>query len=291
MRLKPLDAEEIKIFVSEFGTLLEKEAGIPPDKRRVFRLDTLDPRDSLFIVAEFSGDIDGKVFIGLDETAACVTAENINKARSGDSIPFDRVSDQVKMLVLELSQHYFKGIAAALKEQAGRRCEVSAAHFREAGEARARRQYTMIPFSVNRLSQIHLSMSLQAVKKTGHTGRRRIVIVDESSSTRDFLEKVLEEANYHVVGEFTDEAEALLNLKGLAPDMVLLNIDAPGLDIMRMLAGIKVEYPRAKVVIMTGTADRATILSCIQNGATTCILKPFQPAKLVETVKKVFNMP
>ena len=291
MRYKPLETEEIKLFITEFSDHLQKKAGIKAGKYKMFRVDTLDQRDTLLIMADLAGEMEGKIFIGLDETTACLVAEDLLKTEKGESRSFDRASEKVKALFLEFAKGFFSRLALSLKENEGRACTLSDVDFCELREAKVHRRYVMIPFTVSGPSQIHLFLNLQAVKKAQYSGKKRIVVVDDSQSTRDLLENILEKANYHVAGEFANGAHALGKLQELSPEMVLLNIDIPGVEGTRMLASIKAMYPPAKVVVMTGEADKETIMYCLQNGAATCILKPFQPDRLVETVTKVLYLP
>lgn len=291
MRYKPLETEDIKVFITEFSDHLQKQAGIQPEKYKMFRVDTLDQRDTVLIMVDFAGDMEGKVFLGMDETTACLAAEDLLKTQNGESRSFDRASDKVKAVLLEFAKSFFSRLVVSLIEKEGRTCTISEVDYCELREAKVNRRYAMIPFTVSGLSQIHLFLSLQAIKKAEQAGKKRIVVVDDSKSMRDLLEKILEKANYHVAGEFSSGAQALGKLSDLSPEVVLLNIDIPGVDGTRMLASIKAAYPPAKVVVMTGEANKETIMYCLHNGAATCILKPFQPDKLVETVTRVFYLP
>ncbi|MDH4100611.1 MAG: response regulator [Nitrospirota bacterium] len=291
MRYKPLETEDIKVFITEFSDYLQKNAGIQPEKYKMFRVETLDQRDTVLIMADFAGDMEGKVFLGFDDTTACLAAEDILRVQNGESRSFDRASDKVKAVLLDFTKEFFSRLSVTLKEKEGRTCTISEIEFCELREAKVNRKYAMIPFTVSGLSQMHLFLSLQAVKKVEQSGKRRIVVVDDSKNMRDMLEKMLEKANYHVVGEFANGAQALGKLEELSPELVLLNIDIPGVAGTRMLASMRAAYPSAKVVVMTGEADKETIMQCLHNGASTCILKPFQPDRFIETVTRVLYLP
>ena len=293
MRLKPLNMDEIKVFVGEFGNLLESYAGIPRDRRRIFRVDHLDWRDVVLIRVELKGEIEGLVFIGLDDISACIAAEHIHKTQTGEDKAFERVNEKVRVLIMGLAKEYFSSLAKHLSEKVGRICTVSEPEFCELSETKFIRKYQMVPFTVRNMSQVRLFVNLQAQKKIDlnlEQKKWRVVIVDNSLTARDTLEKILEDNHYHVVGEFDNGIESLPRIKELNPHLVIFSLDIPGVDSMQVMYNIKAVCPDAKVIIMTGTADKEAIVECIKQGASTCILKPFEPPKVVEVVTKTLYL-
>ena len=289
MRLKPLNMDEIKVLIGEFGDLLDSYAGIPRDRRRMFRVDQLDWRDVILLKVEFKGDIEGLAFIGLDDVSACIAAEYIHKALTGESKTFERVNEKVKALIMGLGRQYFSGISSSLAKRVDRVCTVSEVDVCDLSETRIIRKYLMVPFTVRSMSQIKLFFNLQAKKKialTPEEGKWRVVIVDNSLSARDSLEQILEDNQYHVVGEFDNGIDALPKIKELEPHLIIFSLDIPGADGLHIMYSIRAVCPEAKVIIMTGTADKEAILECIKQGASTCILKPFEPPKVIEMVTK-----
>ena len=85
---------------------------------------------------------------------------------------------------------------------------------------------------------------------------RRVLIVDDHESFRRFARRLLEFADYTVVGEAADGAEALDRVAELAPELVLLDVllpDTTGFDVAEQLAA----SDNAPSVILTSSRSAA----------------------------------
>jgi DNA-binding NarL/FixJ family response regulator len=81
-----------------------------------------------------------------------------------------------------------------------------------------------------------------------------LVIVDDHQSFRDVARRVLEAAGFDVVGEAADGETALDVVRGLRPDVVLLDVQLPGIDgfelAQRLTAGAD-----APAIVMTSSRE------------------------------------
>lgn len=117
----------------------------------------------------------------------------------------------------------------------------------------------------------------------------KILIVDDSILSRKKLRLILEEANYEVVGEASDGAEALNKYKELSPELVTLDITMPNVDGIEALKSI-IEYdPSAKVMMVTALGKGDTILNSLKAGAKDFITKPFTSHKVVDSIRDVLK--
>jgi CheY-like chemotaxis protein len=113
------------------------------------------------------------------------------------------------------------------------------------------------------------------------SGAGRILIVDDERLNRMLLRRALEDQG-HAVSEAENGRQALVTLAAEAFDVVLLDIVMPELDGYGTLEAIKADpaLRHLPVIIISGVEEIASVVRCIEMGATDYLPKPFQPAIL-----------
>jgi len=114
----------------------------------------------------------------------------------------------------------------------------------------------------------------------------RILIADDNAVMRAVLRAMLREEGYDVVGEAADGAAAVDLARRLVPDIVCLDIVMPKADGLQALQEIRAAQPNAVVLMISGKADRESVEAAVAGGAFGYILKPFNAARVIETMKK-----
>lgn len=114
-----------------------------------------------------------------------------------------------------------------------------------------------------------------------------ILLVDDAAFMRMMLKDILTKNGYMVVGEAENGLKAIEKFKELSPDLALMDITMPEMDGLQALKKIKAEWPDAKVVMCSAMGQQAMVIDAIQSGAKDFIVKPFQPDRVLEAVKKV----
>lgn len=117
----------------------------------------------------------------------------------------------------------------------------------------------------------------------------KILIVDDSRTSRKILKGILESAGYEVIGEATNGQEGYDSYVALKPDVVTMDITMPVLDGIEALKKIKGDYPEAKVVMVTAAGQRTKMVEAVQSGADEFVPKPFDPETLKKTLDKVLG--
>ncbi|MGN0154121.1 MAG: response regulator [Lachnospiraceae bacterium] len=117
----------------------------------------------------------------------------------------------------------------------------------------------------------------------------RILIVDDSRTSRKILKGILEGEGYEVIGEATNGQEGYERYVELKPDMVTMDITMPVLDGIEALKKIKGEFPDAKVVMVTAAGQKTKMVEAVQSGADEFVSKPFEPDQLREIIDKVLG--
>jgi DNA-binding NarL/FixJ family response regulator len=101
----------------------------------------------------------------------------------------------------------------------------------------------------------------------------RILIADDHTLFRDSLRSLLTARGFEVVGEAGDGREAFELARRMQPDIVLMDLEMPGLDGLAATRLISAEMPQVKVVVLTGSDDDANLFEAIKSGAQGYLLK------------------
>ena len=115
----------------------------------------------------------------------------------------------------------------------------------------------------------------------------RVLIVDDLAFIKLIIKDTLEKTGFEVAGEASNGVEAIEQYKRLQPDIVLMDITMPKMDGIQALQEIVKIDPQAKVIMCSALGQQKLIIQSIQLGAKDFIVKPFQPDRVLEAVRKV----
>ena len=115
-----------------------------------------------------------------------------------------------------------------------------------------------------------------------------VLAVDDSKTMRDMLSFTLTQAGYKVT-EATDGNDALKKARGATFDLVITDVNMPGMDGITLVRELRKtgNHRTTPILVLTTEADREKKDEGRAAGATGWIVKPFNPEKLLQTVKKV----
>ncbi len=114
----------------------------------------------------------------------------------------------------------------------------------------------------------------------------RIVIADDHGIVRQGLAGLLEGVDDMTgVGVAADGAEAVALVREHRPDVVLMDLQMPGVDGVEATRTIVEEGLGAEVLVLTSFSDHARILAAIDAGAVGYLLKDAEPADLIDGVR------
>ena len=105
----------------------------------------------------------------------------------------------------------------------------------------------------------------------------RVLVVDDSIVTRSLLRTALSSwAQTELVGVARDGAEGLEAIDRLRPDLVLLDVEMPGMNGLQVLAQIRARHLRSRVIICSSLTRRGAgiTLEALASGATDYVAKP-----------------
>jgi len=115
----------------------------------------------------------------------------------------------------------------------------------------------------------------------------RILLADDHPVVRDGLAAMLgTQPDFQVVGEAGNGAEAVQRYQELSPELVTLDITMLEKDGLEALGEIISLDPGARVLMCSALGQESKVIESIQKGAKDFVVKPFQPAQLLEAVGK-----
>ena len=117
----------------------------------------------------------------------------------------------------------------------------------------------------------------------------RVLIVDDSRTSRKLMRNILEANDYEVAGEAGNGEEAWVQYKELKPDLVTMDITMPKMDGIEALSLIRKDDPEAKIIMISAAGQREKMVEALKRGAQDFVTKPFDEEKVVSTLKDVLK--
>jgi DNA-binding NarL/FixJ family response regulator/signal transduction histidine kinase len=114
----------------------------------------------------------------------------------------------------------------------------------------------------------------------------RVLLVDDHSIVRQGIRHILEgQPNIEVVGEAEDGLAAVEEAARLHPDVVLLDLQMPGLSGIEALPRLRVVHPPVEVIILTVFDQNEEVFAALKVGARGYLLKDATPATVIAAVR------
>ena len=116
----------------------------------------------------------------------------------------------------------------------------------------------------------------------------RIAIFDDNKNVRDSLTLLLKtEKEFEVVGSFAHVLDCLGDIEECKPDVLLMDIEMPGMSGIEAVRTLKKEFPQIQVLMQTVFEDDDRVFDSICAGASGYILKNFLNTRLIDSIKEL----
>lgn len=119
---------------------------------------------------------------------------------------------------------------------------------------------------------------------------KTILVVDDAAFMRMMIRDILAREGY-VIQEAVNGRDAVEKYRECRPDLVTLDITMPEMDGLEALAAIREMDPEARVLMVSAMGQQKMIVDALELGAADFLVKPFQPTKVLLTVKKCLEDP
>jgi pilus assembly protein CpaE len=118
----------------------------------------------------------------------------------------------------------------------------------------------------------------------------KVLIVDDIAETRDHLTKLLAfEQTVEVSGSAGSGEEAIQMAMDLRPDVVVMDINMPGMDGIAAAELISQRLPTVAIIMMSVHGEAEQMRRSLQAGAREFLVKPFSSDEFSETIKRVYD--
>jgi two-component system nitrate/nitrite response regulator NarL len=115
----------------------------------------------------------------------------------------------------------------------------------------------------------------------------RIFLIDDHSLFRSGVKALLaRQPDFEVVGEAADGLEGLKRAKQLKPDMVLLDLNMPGISGRESVKMLVEELPQTRVLMLTVSEDAEDLIDTLKSGARGYLLKNIDADYLVDSIRR-----
>ena len=116
----------------------------------------------------------------------------------------------------------------------------------------------------------------------------RVALVEDQSGLRESLEKSLSTAQgMTLVGAFADAEQALENLPNLTPDVVIMDINLPGMSGVECVRHLVEKIPSVMIVMLTVFDNSDAIFQSLKNGACGYLHKPIRGRDIIAAIRDV----
>jgi CheY-like chemotaxis protein len=111
------------------------------------------------------------------------------------------------------------------------------------------------------------------------------MVVDDDPDSREALAGLLDQSGFlvEVVG---DAASALIRLERRMPDLLVTDLQMPGMNGLELIRRIHARRPDLPVILVTGAETRALCTRAEQYGVAECMSKPVSPEELVWAIER-----
>jgi CheY-like chemotaxis protein len=118
-----------------------------------------------------------------------------------------------------------------------------------------------------------------------------ILVVDDSPLDRALIGELIKDQPLDWVVDFAESAEeALVRISHLAVDLVVTDMNMPGMDGLELLGLLRKRYSGLPVIRMTGQGNESLAVAALRSGAASYVPKAEFASRLVETIKQVLQV-
>ncbi len=115
--------------------------------------------------------------------------------------------------------------------------------------------------------------------------KKRILIADDEKAVRTLLAEALKHHDYEI-DVVENGIEAISHIDRRSYDLIITDYMMPEMDGLELTRRIRLKYPSLPIIVVSGNGPQQDLL---KNGATACIMKPFNVCDLQNRVKNILN--
>ncbi len=117
----------------------------------------------------------------------------------------------------------------------------------------------------------------------------RVLVVDDAIIMRNMIKTILQESGHEVVAEADSGIVAYKAYQSYLPDVVTMDISMPEMNGIEALKKISLEYPDARIIMVSAMRQRSMLMEAIRAGARHYLIKPINKDKLLATINEILK--
>ena len=111
-----------------------------------------------------------------------------------------------------------------------------------------------------------------------------VILVEDHALVRSAIKQSLTSRGIEVIGEAPSGEEAMALVQALKPEVILVDIDLPGMSGVQLVRELAPRLPSTRIVMLTGSAKREDLVAAIRNGAAGYLTKDMSSDGLARAV-------
>ncbi len=115
----------------------------------------------------------------------------------------------------------------------------------------------------------------------------RVLVVEDDQPLSRFLSRTLRSEQYEA--ELAHDGQTALAMLQPTTDLVILDINLPGMDGFSVLRAMRPRYPKLPVLVLTARSRTEDTVAAFDSGADDCLLKPFSYHELLARVRALLR--
>jgi DNA-binding NarL/FixJ family response regulator len=114
----------------------------------------------------------------------------------------------------------------------------------------------------------------------------KVMVVDDHPMWRDAVARDLAAAGFEVVATAGDGPQAVRRAKAVAPDVLVLDLNLPGMPGVQVCKELVGSHPGLRVLVLSASGEHADVLEAVKSGATGYLLKSASTEELTDAVRR-----
>lgn len=117
-----------------------------------------------------------------------------------------------------------------------------------------------------------------------------VAIIEDIKEIKEGLELLIDGSDgFRCIKTFATAEEAMHELPGISPDVVLMDINLPGMSGIEAVRALKQKCPRTQFIMSTVYEDDENIFESLKAGASGYLLKKTAPSKILDSITEVYH--